>query len=222
MTEPASDVEVMDVNESDENVVSSSVNADKENGICNESESSDILVKKSKVISTATNNNDVIESNSNHDANMSVDEEVTNSDSTAENKTEEENKNEANSQLNHSGENDSQSAELKESSKTDIVKSPENHKDTDSEVKCVDAGSETPASSDCPSSTPNADKQIISEENSKKPNSIPERLLDESPKNSPETIVADDGPLEGKSKTDDSDAAEVTAAKADDADAKVL
>ncbi|GBL96599.1 Zinc finger MYM-type protein 4 [Araneus ventricosus] len=218
MTESTSDVEIMDISESDENVVSSSVPADKENGFCNENAPNDILVKKSKVIS-AKSNNDVIQSNSNHDAAMSGDEEITISDSTADNKTGEENKKGDNSQLNHSGESDSQSAELKESSKTDS-KSSENHKDTDSEVKCIDVESEMSVSSDCPSSTVNSEKQASAEDNSKKPNSIPERLLDGSPKCSPETIVSDDGPLEGKSKTEDSDVSEVRTAKTDDADAK--
>ncbi|XP_055931989.1 zinc finger MYM-type protein 4-like isoform X1 [Argiope bruennichi] len=203
MTESTSDVEIMDINDSGENVVSSSVSADKENGICNKNAPNDILVKKSK--------NDVIKSSSNHDANISGDE-VTNSDSIAE----EENKNEANSQLNLSGENDSQSAELKDSLKTDS-KSSENHNDTDLEVKCIKVENE---SSDCPSSTVTSGKQVFVDENVKKPNFIPERVLDESPKYSPETIVSDDGPLEGKSKTDNSDVSEVRTAKADDSDAK--
>ncbi|GIY13201.1 hypothetical protein CDAR_390041 [Caerostris darwini] len=195
MEEPASDMDV--VQEPDDNVVSSSMHLEKENGFCSEDVSDDTLIINSKRIFSKPTDDNVTQSNSNHDVNMSGDE-ITD-DSTNDSKNLGENKNEIKLHQNNSDKEDSQ-LDFKDSP-IDESHTPENHKDVYSEENSNETESGTSASIDYSSSV--VEKPISSEESSSKPNSIPDRLFDESPKCSPEIIIADDVPLEGKSNNDD-------------------
>ncbi|GFR26486.1 zinc finger MYM-type protein 4 [Trichonephila clavata] len=200
MAELSPDVEDMVINDLDENAVNNNKHEEKENGFCNDDVKNDILVKKpNKVISNAKSNNDVIQSNSNHN-NLSEDEDAVNSDSSNKGKNEGA-QSKHKSQKNDVDKKDSLSDELNKAN----IQASENSKDLNSLVSDEELESKTSSKADCPSAT-DSEKQSCVEENSIKLNSIPDRLFDDSPKCSPETITADFDPVIGKIKPSDSNA----------------
>ncbi|GFS34720.1 zinc finger MYM-type protein 4 [Nephila pilipes] len=201
MTESTSDVEGMVINDLDAIVVNNNTHGEKENGFCDEDAKNNILAKISNnVISNTKSNNDVI--NSNHDNNLSGDEEATNGDSASNEKSQEgvQDKSKSPEQID-ADEKDSHSDELNKENASKSNTEPSEDCKVINLMVDNEIVSKTAVNVDC-SSTADSEKQPCVEESNNKLNSIPDRLFDDSPKCSPETITADVGPVIGKLKND--------------------